>query len=273
MPHERRTDAVLPPDRLASRHRAVQEPLPQVLLLDLDDTIVRFTAGQPDFWRLACERFLPRGTNLEEVLENVREATSDFWDDDERAFWGRQNMVQARRIIARRGLVEHGLTAFAEAIADHMTHSKEQHVRPFPRAIETLVSLRRQGHRLGLLTNGSSEFQRRKLHRYDLTQYFELVLIEGELGYGKPDTHVFERALSHFRVRASDTLMIGDNLVADIAGAQGAGIAGIWCDAHGAGMPQTPPAQPRSIIGTISELVVGNRTPLERPAPLARSPR
>lgn len=84
----------------------------------------------------------------------------------------------------------------------------------------------------------ASGFQRRKLSRFELEPLFEILLIEGELGYGKPDRRVFGAALAHFGSDARETWMIGDNLEADVAGAQGLDIFGVWHDAEGTGLPQ-----------------------------------
>jgi putative hydrolase of the HAD superfamily len=230
--------------------------LPRVLLLDLDDTILRFTAGQPNFWRLALLEHLPDRSDHAPLLAAIERASDVFWAPLERAFWGRQNMREARREIARSALVAEGLSsAVCERIADDMTEWKEARVRPFDGAIETLRTLRERGHRLGLLTNGSSEFQRRKLTSFSLEPFFELLLIEGELGFGKPDPRVFSAALSHFGITPAETWMIGDNLDGDIAGAQALGIHAVWHDAYARGLPAQSPIVPDRIITSIASLI------------------
>jgi putative hydrolase of the HAD superfamily len=231
--------------------------MPALWLFDLDDTILRFSAGQPNFWRRALERKAPelaeQHGRLEQLIATVNHA---YWSDATRAFWGRQNMHQARRIVARIALAAEGLDSeLCDVIADDMTEEKEAHVRPFDGALEVLRQLRQQGQRLGLLTNGCSTFQRRKLRRYELEPLFELILIEGELGYGKPDARVFRSALQHFGARAEDTWMIGDNLDADIAGAQQLGITGIWHDAAGLGLPAECRVAPARVIRGLAELL------------------
>ena len=213
--------------------------MPALLLLDLDDTILRFSAGQPNFWRRALERRAPQLVEQHARLEQrIAAVNHEYWSDDARAFWGRQNMHQARRIVARTALATEGLgSELCDLIADDMTEEKEAHVRPFDGALDALHQLRQRGQRMGLLTNGCSAFQRRKLRRYELEPLFELILIEGELGYGKPDERVFRGALQHFGVPPEETWMVGDNLSADIAGAQRVGITGIWHDVAGKGLP------------------------------------
>lgn len=231
-------------------------PLSRVVLLDLDDTLLHFTAGQPDFWRLSLERFVPEREDHRVMLAAIDRASNEFWGEPERAFWGRQNMIEARRRVARLALGPLGLEQpLCERIADEMTEQKEAQMRPVVGCFETLAVLRERGHRLGLLTNGCSTFQRRKLARFCLEPLFELILVEGELGHGKPDRRVFEAALRHFDVEAAEASMVGDNLDADVAGAQALGICGIWFDAHGTGYRPSERRPPDRVIQSLSELL------------------
>jgi putative hydrolase of the HAD superfamily len=232
------------------------ERLPKVLLFDLDDTILHFTVGQPNCWQLALERYVPQRADHATLLSAIDVEGSDFWAPPGRAFWGRQHMYAARRLIACSALPAHGFSLdLCHRIADEMTERKEALVRPFEGALEVLSSLRLRGHRLGLLTNGSAEFQRKKLARFALEPLFDVILIEGELGYGKPDRRVFDAALVHFGVGAAHACMIGDNLEADVAGAHDSGISAVWHDAYGVGLPQCPIATPDRVIRSLGELL------------------
>jgi HAD superfamily hydrolase (TIGR01549 family) len=232
------------------------EVLPEVLLFDLDDTILHFSVGQPNCWQLALERHAPHCGDHGLLLAALDEESTDFWAPAERAFWGRQNMHAARRLIARSALANLGVPLDrCDQIGDEMTERKEALVRPFEGALDVLSSLRARGHRLGLLTNGSAEFQRKKLSRFALEPLFDIVLIEGELGYGKPDRRVFDAALSHFVIGPAQCCMIGDNLEADIGGARASGIMAVWHDAYGVGLPEQPVATPDRVIRSLSELL------------------
>lgn len=248
--------SIFPPR--APEHDYACAAMPALWLFDLDDTILRFSAGQPNFWRHALERQAPQLAEQHARLERlIAVVNHEYWSDDARAFWGRQNMHQARRLVARTALGSEGLSVeLCDLIADDMTEAKEAHVRPFDGALDVLQQLRQRGQRMGLLTNGCSAFQRRKLRRYELEPLFELILIEGELGYGKPDARVFRTALEHFGARAEETWMVGDNLSADIAGAQQLGITGIWHDAAGSGLPAGSAVVPERVILELSELLV-----------------
>lgn len=229
--------------------------LPRFLFFDLDDTLVRFSAGQPDFWVLALNAELTAGHDVAALRRAIDPVSDALWGDPIRAFRGRLYMHEARREIAVEALVPFGLSeALCLRIADHVTDTKEDHVRPFDGAVETLTALGQRGHRMALLTNGSSAFQRRKIERFALASHFELILIEGELGFGKPDRRVFQRALDHFGITGAEAWMIGDNLEADIAGARALGLRTVWHDVHGTGLPDHAQGAADHVLADIARL-------------------
>ena len=110
-------------------------------------------------------------------------------------------------------------------------------MEPLPDAIETVRWLRESGRRLALLTNGAAAAQRRKIARFEIADLFDAILVEGELGFGKPDERVYQRALSALDVKPADAWMVGDNLEWDVAAPQKLGMSGVWIDARGRGLP------------------------------------
>jgi len=108
----------------------------------------------------------------------------------------------------------------------------------FPDALETIRALRAKGLRVGVLTNGPSELQRRKLRASGLLDEFDAVAISGELGAHKPERRAFELALELLGTRAEETAMVGDDLVNDIGGALAAGFgAVVWVERRAGELP------------------------------------
>jgi len=232
--------------------------LPPFLLFDLDDTLVVFSSGRGDLWEELSHRFAPRlALEVPPLLAALRAAADDFWHDPATQDSGRLELVRSRRIIVDRALDTLGSrrVAVGQEMADTFTWTREQRVAPLPGALETLTTLRARGHRLGLVTNGSGPFQRRKIERFGFAQYFDDIRVEGEQGLGKPHAPVFESALSALGARPQETWMIGDNLVADIAGAQAVGIRGVWVDIRGQGAPPADGPQPDAILESVADLV------------------
>jgi putative hydrolase of the HAD superfamily len=188
-----------------------------------------------------------------DAIERVREW---YWADPERHRTGRLGLAAARREVAHLALKDVGLDdpALAQEIGDTYHSLRDAGLQPFAEAIDTVAWLRDSGCRLALLTNGSADMQRNKINRFGLADLFDLILIEGELGFGKPDPRVYERALDGLSVAPADTWMVGDNLEWDVAQPQRHGIFGIWVDARGRGVPAGYPVQPDRIIQRLSDL-------------------
>lgn len=138
----------------------------------------------------------------------------------------------------------------------------------FPDALETIRSLRAQGIKVGVLTNGPSELQRRKLAASGLLEELDAVAISGEIGAHKPDARAFERALALLGTRADETAMVGDDLVNDIGGALAAGFAAVvWVERRPGELPEgaylvRQIAEVPDILGLTTE--IPNEVPLPR---------
>jgi putative hydrolase of the HAD superfamily len=140
-------------------------------------------------------------------------------------------------------------------MGNEYAEKREQAVTPFPGAVDALVALKDLGIRMAMVTNGNSETQRAKINRWDLEQYFEYILIEGEFGTGKPDPKVYRNAMGTLDAQPSETWMIGDNLEWEVVAPQRLGITGIWNDWRGKGLPLGSSAKPDRIITSLQELL------------------
>jgi putative hydrolase of the HAD superfamily len=101
----------------------------------------------------------------------------------------------------------------------------------YPHAAEVLEQLRRHA-RLALVTNGTSDLQRRKLALAGLDGYFDVVVASCDIGIGKPEPAIFDAALAALGVSAPDAVMVGNDLSRDIEGAANAGVRPLWIQ-HG----------------------------------------
>jgi putative hydrolase of the HAD superfamily len=98
---------------------------------------------------------------------------------------------------------------------------------PFEDTYIVLDALRGK-YTTGILTNGFITLQRSKIERYDLAAYVDFTLVSEEVGYHKPDKRTFFEALKLAgNALPEQTLYVGDNLITDIEGAQGAGLTPI----------------------------------------------
>jgi len=90
-------------------------------------------------------------------------------------------------------------------------------------ACESLARIGAQ-YRLGMVTNGSSVTQRAKLCALGLEGLFDPLIISEEVGFRKPDPRVFRLAIASWGLLPEAVLFVGDDPVADIAGATAVGM-------------------------------------------------
>jgi putative hydrolase of the HAD superfamily len=85
----------------------------------------------------------------------------------------------------------------------------------------------RNKYRLHIITNGFTEVQNKKIVNSQIKKYFHSIIDSETVGVKKPNIKIFDYALKVSGARSKNSLMIGDNLEADILGALNAGFHAI----------------------------------------------
>lgn len=106
----------------------------------------------------------------------------------------------------------------------------------FPNAIETLNYLKEK-YNLHLISNGFKEACQSKLAHSNLEPYFKTIVISEIFGINKPDPRIFEYALDNGGAQKEHSIMIGDNIDADVRGALNVGMDAIYFNPIGANKP------------------------------------
>jgi 2-haloalkanoic acid dehalogenase type II len=221
----------------------------RAILLDLDDTLVPdhsdFLAAVDDTaaavgapagmsaavrtraqrrWREAPPETRLRMTDISswESLWAPFPADLRSWADEHRlGVW--------RAALRDSGVDDIGL---ARRLSESYPGCRLERCSPYPEVVGVLENLAGFA-RLGVVTNGMEEHQRLKLAAAGLTDHFDVVVSSSVVGASKPDPRIFRFALERLGGRAADAVMVGDNPARDIAGAQRAGIRGVWVDRNG----------------------------------------
>jgi putative hydrolase of the HAD superfamily len=89
-------------------------------------------------------------------------------------------------------------------------------------AIDLLDSLHGK-FELHIITNGFPEVQEFKMRNSGLDKYFGETITSEGVGHAKPDKRIFQHALRLTKAEKTASMMIGDDLHADIVGAREAG--------------------------------------------------
>jgi putative hydrolase of the HAD superfamily len=228
------------------------------VLLDLDDTLLDYSGGVEECWAAACAAAAPT-VPPPALLAALAETRRWFWSEPSRHRHERVNMPRAWTRIATHALERCGSDpSLGPAIAEAFAARRHAVMALFPESLEVLRALRAAGLPLALVTNGDAREQRRKIERHDLARYFEVIVIEGELGHGKPDAAVYRTALAALDLPPGpEVWMVGDHLEFDVAGPQRLGLRGAWLDRPGVGLPGDSPVRPDRIVRTLRELLAG----------------
>ena len=229
----------------------------KALLLDLDDTLLDYSGGAERCWAEACSA-VAGSLEQERLVRTLAASRRWFWDDPVRHRLERRNMLRAWTQIATHALEAYGAPApeLAAALAAEFSARRRAVMALFPEALACLEALRAHGVPLALVTNGDASEQRWKIERCALAPFFRAIVIEGELGWGKPDAIVYETALKAIGVEPGpDVWMVGDHLEFDVAGAQRVGLRGIWVDREGGGLPPTTTVRPDRIVRALDDVV------------------
>lgn len=143
--------------------------------------------------------------------------------------------------------------AVVEAAIKIFFEAEEAAWRPYPDTIETLKQLKGQQYRLGLYSNATDDLLiQRLVNRSGLRPYLAPTFSSAGWGWRKPRPEVFELITQRWELPPQAVVVVGDDLEADIAGAQNAGMQGILlarADALAQAMPQ-----PSATISSLSEL-------------------
>jgi putative hydrolase of the HAD superfamily len=94
----------------------------------------------------------------------------------------------------------------------------------FPDTLEVLRYLEKKGYGLHLITNGFEEVQHNKLKNSGLSPFFNVVVTSECSNSLKPQKEIFEYALQKTGATVEESLMIGDALDVDVAGALNIGM-------------------------------------------------
>ncbi len=98
----------------------------------------------------------------------------------------------------------------------------------FPYAIEILDYLSARQYILHLITNGFEKTQHAKLRNSGLTGYFREVITSEGSNSLKPNKAIFDYALRRTGASLAESIMLGDDIKVDIAGARDAGMDQVY---------------------------------------------
>ncbi len=251
----------------------------RAVLFDLDDTLVAQDSSDDEALRAAAALLPVEYKNAAQTLvETVRRQARALWYDAPtgpycravgigalEAMWARFDTAQPQIVALAAWAPTYRIAVWRQAVQaigltdpvlpSQMLMTFQQTRRRlqviFPDTLPTLAALRSR-YRLALLTNGAPDLQRAKIGGTGLGEWFEVMVMSGELGIGKPDPRIFAATLERLRLTSRDVVMVGNSLDHDIAGARAADLGSVWINRTG----EPPPTDfaPDAVISGLDEL-------------------
>lgn len=212
------------------------EPSVKAVFFDLDGTLLDHVLAEQRAAQVLYEKYssILRASTLEAFAKDWETASEKHMDQFLRGNIGFEE--QRRRRIS--DVVLHPVShEEADRIFSDYLATYEANWTPFPEVVDVLETLREREVRMSVITNGDSVQQKNKLQTLALAQFFEHILISGELGISKPSKEVFQTAADLMGCGTAECIHIGDSFDNDVKGAMGAGMPAVWLDRGGNGTP------------------------------------
>ena len=235
------------------------------VLFDLDDTLLDWS-GFESSWETMHRAHLAgvldwlheQGyplLDLDDFSDAFRERTTSVWHDA-------RSSLRAPNLgtVLLDTAVEFGLSAaeldVSRALEAYQWGAVEGTVI-FPEVRETIDKLRACGVRVGIVTNAYQPMWLRdiEIEMHGILDLFpDCRLSAADVGYLKPHPAIFQAALDCLGTHPEETVFVGDDPEADIAGAQAAGLLGVLRSTPRV-HPLINPVVPDAIIHDLRELL------------------
>ncbi len=182
----------------------------KAVVFDLDDTLY------PE------KEYVKSGyKEISKILSNVQDAEAKLW----RAF-------EEKKIAIDEALKVEGL--YTEELKQKCLYAYRYHqpnIRFYEGVAELLMRLRKNGYRLGVITDGRVEGQRAKIKALRLEDFVDFIIVTDELGgveYRKPNERAFHLMKRKLDVQFAEMCYIGDNIKKDFIAPQKLGMRAIY---------------------------------------------
>ncbi|WP_090817287.1 HAD family hydrolase [Paenibacillus sp. yr247] len=187
----------------------------KAFIFDLDGTLLDRNSSLKDF----IEHQYNRISDLHRIDKSIY--VNRFIELDQRGYvWKDKVYQQIKR--------EYDLSLSWEELLEDYINNFNSHCIGFPNLHELLGYLKNKGLKLGMITNGFSEFQIRNIEALGIIHYFDTLLVSEIEGLRKPDPEIFIRALSNLGLQPEEAVYVGDHPENDVIASRNVGMKGVW---------------------------------------------
>ncbi|MFU1792522.1 HAD family hydrolase [Paenibacillus azoreducens] len=123
----------------------------------------------------------------------------------------------------------------------------------FEDGAEELLHSLNASYKLGVISNGVSVAQRKRLTAGNIYDMFESIVVSDEAGIRKPRKEIFDLSLNELGLSNHEVLFVGDSITDDYQGAKNAGID--FCFYNRNVLTLTEEHQPKYVVSQLHELL------------------
>jgi putative hydrolase of the HAD superfamily len=124
----------------------------------------------------------------------------------------------------------------------------------FPDVPRTLEIIRKEGYKIGIISDADSEDLTVQLRSAGILKYFDMMTTSSEVRSYKPNAKIFEIALAKSKCQPGQACYVGDTPEFDVLGANRVGLQSILVT-HGKAKIDLKSTKPAHIIKEVSEVV------------------
>ncbi|MCW5934554.1 MAG: HAD family hydrolase [Fimbriimonadia bacterium] len=231
----------------------------KAVAFDLDDTLCAYMESAIRARREAFQKLVLPHTPETDLMTVDRVYKRAFWemmDACQSEPWRSRYLKSgepSRTETMRRMLLALGIENpnLAYEVSMAYAEARDDYLRLFEDALPVLQALKTR-FPLGLITNGPAEEQRREIAVLGIEPFFDVVMIEGEFGIGKPDPRIFHSLSAHLQKYSEEILFVGNSWNHDIAGALAAGFQAAWINRENEPPPEG--SEQALVISGLNEL-------------------
>jgi putative hydrolase of the HAD superfamily len=195
------------------------------ILFDLDHTLWDYETNSREALSELYVQFGLKEKGIEsepDFLHRFYVVNNELWDLYDRGQLHRDviRLERFHKIFVALGLDDYDLSL--QLSDEYLRHSPKK--KNLIDGCKEILDYLRPKYPLVIVTNGFDEIQSTKLSSSGIAHYFKDVVTSARAGHKKPAKEIFEFALAENQVSPREAIMIGDNLLTDIAGARNASV-------------------------------------------------
>ncbi|MBI5708160.1 MAG: HAD family hydrolase [Armatimonadetes bacterium] len=230
----------------------------KAVFFDLDDTLCAYWEAAKQALGITFERFAPEGHSAESMIALWSREFDGYCHGIKKTPWYEPYLKSGeptRTELMRLTYLAAGIDdpKLAREVGDFYAVQRRSALQLFDDALPALDKLEGRFY-LGMITNGPADVQREEVVDLGLEPRFQSILIEGELGFGKPLEEIFRLAERESGCSSRECLFIGNSFAHDILPAIRAGWKTVWVrresdvppsrNGEGARLEDLPPGTP-----------------------------